>query len=176
MANTIEEMASKTLAATKATKARLKGLTGIFAQLMEEHGEVSALMSRVKMSSDPEVRRRLFPEIRANLLAHEKGELTVLYPVLRQFAQTRHIAETHDSEASMLESLIETVHSTAVDSPRWQDAYERLVAQVQHHVTEEENEWFPMAHEVLSERAAQLRDEYVRVKEQVLTQYMPTRS
>jgi hypothetical protein len=63
------------MGAVKATKAKIKGLTGVFERLSREHGEVMALLLRVKASSHPEVRAELFPKIRAELLSHEKGEL-----------------------------------------------------------------------------------------------------
>jgi len=56
MPNPAEELASKAMGAMKVGKATIEGLTGIFRKLAQEHGEVSALLMRVKSSSDPQVR------------------------------------------------------------------------------------------------------------------------
>jgi hemerythrin-like domain-containing protein len=168
MANIIEEMASKTMAATKEVKARLKGMHGIFAQLMKEHGEVAALLKRVEMTSDPEVRGELFPQIRENLLAHEEGELAELYPVLRQHSETRAMAIEHDTEAAQLRDVIQALHTMAYDAPSWGETFKQLVSLVQHHVDEEESQYFPKANDVLGkERSEQLEATYLRMKSQV---------
>src|SRR5579884_4353382 len=75
-----EQIASKAMGAMKVAKATVKGLGGVFRKLSQEHGEVTALLMRVKRSSDVEVRRSLFPDIRRELLCHEKAELEVVYP------------------------------------------------------------------------------------------------
>ena len=80
-----EQAASKVMGAAKKAKGTLEGLTGVFKTLMEEHGEVSALLLRVKASDDPETRTRLWPTIRRELLAHEKGELAIVYPMYAQY-------------------------------------------------------------------------------------------
>src|SRR5437868_2871676 len=109
MPNSLEKAASKTMGTVKGAKATLKGLSGVFKKLMQEHGEVAALMERVSMSSEDSVRRELYPTIRKELLAHEKGELKAVYPVLGQYAETVDIAETHAREASELEAAIKTL-------------------------------------------------------------------
>ncbi len=61
MPNTFEKAASKTMGAVKVVKATFKGLDGVFKKLMEEHGEVSALIMRVSASSDSSVRADSLP-------------------------------------------------------------------------------------------------------------------
>jgi len=164
MPNRIEEIASKTMGTAKAAKATMQGLTGIFRHLAKEHGEVSALLMRLKASSDPNTRRELFPTIRYELLAHEQGELRELYPVLRDNEQTRAVAESHDLQAKSLEEAIGALNGVAVDSPMWQPTLERLIEQVQAHVREEENEYFPLAQRVFAERANELLERYEQAK------------
>ena len=106
MPNKMEELASKGMGKAKQVTARMKGLTGIFAQLAEEHGEVSLLVKRVAGSTDPAVRARLFPTIRSELLVHEQAERAELYPTLVYYAETRVMVEHHDREAAELETLL----------------------------------------------------------------------
>jgi hemerythrin superfamily protein len=153
------------MGAIKVGKAAIEGLTGIFRKLAQEHGEVSALLLRVKSSSDPKVRADLYPKIRAELLAHEAGEVTVLYPAYRQHPDTEYIADKHDQEASQLQKMLATVSEIEYQNPGWADQFDALVALVQRHVAEEESDFFPKGQKLLGDRAEELETEFKRVKE-----------
>jgi hypothetical protein len=154
MPNSLEKAASKTMGTVKSAKASLKGLTGVFKHLMQEHGEVSALIKRVTVSSDTDVRRELFPTIRKELLGHEKGELNAVYPVLAEYPETEGIAEIHAREASELEAAIRAVDAIDFGAQAWAPAFEHLAQLVKAHVDEEEGEFFPVAQETIGEERA----------------------
>jgi hemerythrin superfamily protein len=154
MPTAVESTGSKLMGAAKDIKATFKGLTGVFKHLMEEHGKVSALLKRVKASSEESVRAELYPTIRKELLAHEKGEVTAVYPVLAQFAETTGIAAEHAEEANELQAAIAAVDALAFSDPNWGPTFERLVALVDAHVKEEEDEYFPKAQDVIGEDQA----------------------
>jgi hypothetical protein len=168
MANLAEELASKAMGAMKMGKAALTGLSGVFSKLEQEHGEVTALLMRVKASSDPGVRAELFPKIRAELLSHEKGELLVVYPALREFTDTAGIADKHDMEASQLQKTLDALTGTAYDDPSWEPQFIALIDLVQRHVAEEEGDWFPKAQAVLGDRTDALRAQFEQVKQDTL--------
>ena len=151
MPNRTQEVASKAAGAMKAVKATVKGFSGIFKQLTREHGEVSALLMRVKMSSDPQVRRDLYPTIRSELLSHEMGELRAVYPTFLQYKELEGIARAHEQEAGQLERLITELNGMAYDDDAWGRTFTRLVDLVMQHTKEEENEYFPKANRVLGE-------------------------
>lgn len=160
MANKVEHVASKVLGGAKAAKATLEGLTGVFRHLEKEHGEVSALLMRLKASSDPGTRRELLPKIRRELLAHERAEIAELYPALRSNPQTEAMADAHDADAERLDSAVEALTAVAVDSPHWPAALDTLIERVQHHVHEEEREYFPTAQRVFKDRAHELLERF----------------
>lgn len=168
MTNRVQELASKAVGTAKAARATLQGLTGVFRHLVREHGEVSALLMRLKASSDPDVRRELLPTIRRKLLAHEDAELRAVYPVLRDEPQTQAMAEAHGADAESLEAAVKELNSVAVDSPHFQPTLERLIERVERHVRAEENEYFPAAQRVFPERADELLERYERAKDEAL--------
>lgn len=171
MPSRTEEIASKAMGQMKNVKGTVEGLSGVFKHLMKEHGEVSALIHRVKMSDDPEVRRDLFPKIRKELLSHEKGELNEVYPELKNHAETRSIVAQHEREAQQLEQHIREVHEMGYDDPRWEASFGRLADLVKQHVSEEEGEFFPKAQKVLGdEKADALTSRYERAKQDVKQQ------
>jgi hypothetical protein len=157
------------MGAMKAGKATIEGLTGIFRTLAKEHGEVSALLLRVKSSDDANVRAELFPKIRAELLSHEQGEMTVLYPAYRTSPGLEIIADKHDQEAGQLQKMIASVVECDYQAPEWASRFDALVDLVQRHVAEEENEFFPKGQELLADRTSQLDDEFKNVKSAALT-------
>ena len=151
MANRIEQISVKAAGTVKAMKAGFEGLRGVFLHLAEEHGEVGALMKRVSKSTEPDVRREHWSQIRSELLSHEQGELAEVYPLLTANEATREIVALHSQEAGQLKEAIAAVDAHDFASPAWGTAFERLFTLVQQHVTEEENDFFPRAQEVIDE-------------------------
>jgi hemerythrin superfamily protein len=132
-------------------KAGFEGLRGVFLHLAEEHGEVGAMMKRVRKSTDPEERREQWSHIRRELLAHEQGELAEVYPLLAGNDATREIIALHSQEAGQLQEAIAAVDALNVSSDAWAASFERLFALVEQHVAEEEGDFFPRAQEVIGE-------------------------
>jgi hemerythrin-like domain-containing protein len=151
----------------KALKGVIEGLSGIFTTLMEEHGQISALLMRVRASSDPHVWRALLPTIREELLAHEHCELAVLYPVFRTHESTAQFARKHEREVSELEALVESLTEMEVEDPRWQRCFHELAMRVHKHVAEEENEFFPVARMAFGQESHALDVAY-RAKKQAI--------
>ena len=147
MASRTDEMLSKGMGKAKAVKAALKGLSGVFRTLTEQHGQASALLHRLKGNADR--RAELWPEVRATLLAHERAEMEVVYRELHYDPRTRLMAEHHDEEAGELEALIRRIDMLPMNDPTWETVFDELVQTVQHHVAEEEGEIFPKAQDVI---------------------------
>jgi hemerythrin superfamily protein len=165
MPNRMDSMLSKGAGMMKGFKARLEGLTGVFKTLAEQHGEVAAMLKRLQ--SKPEKKAELWPEIRRELLSHERGEMREVYPVLRQHVQTRALAEHHDQEAAELERLIERIDAAAGDE--WLAHYHQLVDMVIHHANEEESTIFPKAQEAIGDQVAKdLEPRFLAAKQQVM--------
>jgi hypothetical protein len=154
MPSRVEEMASKAAGAMKAAKAVVEGLSGVFKLLTREHGEVSALLMRVNLSSDIRVRQDLFPTIRRELLAHEKGELREVYPAFEANSELRAMAVEHDREARELEQILSELYATSYDDPGWGPRFRQLVEAVKHHTAQEEDKFFPAASRILGKEAA----------------------
>src|ERR1700712_5469995 len=111
MANPIARVEAKAVGTAHAVKAGFNGLRGVFLRLAEEHGRVGALMKRVSKSADAQVRREHYPQIRAELLSHERGELAEVYSLLGNYLDTRDLAAAHNAEAGQLEAAIAAVDS-----------------------------------------------------------------
>ena len=109
------------------------------------------------MSNDEALRAKLYPTIRSELLAHEKGELKVLYPALAEFPETAQISAEHARQASELEAAIAELDAFSFNSPSWKPSFDRLAGLVNAHVQREESDYFPKAQQALGlERTKQL--------------------
>jgi hemerythrin superfamily protein len=170
MPTQMEKAASKVMGTAKKAKGMLEGLSGVFRTLMKEHGEVSALLLRVKASDDLETRARLWTTIRKELLAHEKGELAVVYPHYEKHPETSQLAVEHNEEASQLASLIGQLEDMGVESKGWESLFDDLVKLVQHHVSEEESKIFPVGQQAFADVVDELDAQYKQKKSDVLAQ------
>jgi len=161
----MDSMLSKGAGMMKGVKARLEGLTGVFKTLAEQHGEVTAMLKRLQ--SKPEKKHELWPEIRREILSHERGEMREVYPVLRQHVQTRSLAEQHDQDAAEMERLIERIDVAVADE--WRPLYDQLVEAVIRHTNMEENDIFPKAQEAIGDKAAkELEPRFLAAQKQIM--------
>jgi hemerythrin superfamily protein len=164
-----EQIASKAMGAVKAAKATVKGLGGVFRKLSQEHGEVTALLMRVKRSTDVEVRRHLFPDIRRELLAHEKGETEVVYAAFRQYPELVKIADEHKAEADQIEQIIQQLSSTDYGDASWSRTFDRLADLVVDHASREENDYFPKAARAMPDQEPdELEKRYLEAKKNIM--------
>ncbi|MEO8707138.1 MAG: hemerythrin domain-containing protein [Kofleriaceae bacterium] len=154
MPSRLDSMVSKGVGKVKAVKARQAGLVGVFSTLTEQHGEVSVLLK--SLQRDSEKKLELWPDIRRALLSHERGELREVTPVLRQYAETRELADYHVREAAELENLIDHIDTAPDDT--WRPLLDRLVDTVMHHADFEEKYVFPLAQEVIGADTARELD------------------
>jgi hemerythrin superfamily protein len=164
MPNRLDSVIAKTAGATKAVKARLDGLVGVFTTLAEQHGEVSALLHRLQRK--PDEKSELWPEIRRELISHERAELREVYPVLRQHEQLRTLADEHDREAGELDDMIDELETAPLDE--WMPLFDQLVDTVIHHAQQEEQRIFPAALQVIGhDTAKQLDAKFLAAKKQI---------
>jgi hypothetical protein len=168
MTTHIAQVSSMVMGKAKVAKAAIEGLSGVFSTLMEEHGQVGALLAHVKRDGDIAVRRELWPKIRAVLLSHERAELLVLYPAYRVHPEIAHFAVLHEREAGQLMSLIEEIHTIDFADPRWGERFELLVQLVHAHVRDEEVDFFREGNRVFGSQNKALDTQYKRVKERAL--------
>jgi hemerythrin superfamily protein len=169
MPNPLETVAAKTAAKAANVGARAKGLTGVFAKLAEQHQEVSVLLKRAAGVDDVQKRRELWATLRRELLSHERGERQVVYPALEDLedlANLQDIVQRHAEEADTLEAAIIEIDIAGCSSPNWPSHMQRLIALVQKHVDEEEDDFFPRAQEALGKDVARdLEDPFMAAKE-----------
>jgi hemerythrin superfamily protein len=156
----MDHAVAKTRGTAKSVKARIEGLTGVFATLAKQHGEASSLLHAA--IADRSKREELWPQIRAALLSHEHGEMRVIYPELRMHDELRAVSNRHDAEASELERMIHDLDEVDMASDTFGNLIQRLADTVMRHATEEEHNIFPLAQRVIGkDRAKELDPKFL---------------
>lgn len=146
---------------TKQVASALKGLTGIYATLAKEHGEVSSLLDQAIDTDAEDERAKLMDLVRIELLSHAFAEEETLYDALSRFEQTRELCQHSRTEHQEMERALEE----AVAGPT-QRALEALRITIQSHVEEEETELFVRADQLLPKtQERELDDLFKQLKE-----------
>jgi len=127
-----------------------------FEMLKNDHAKVSSLFEQREATTDTTTRQGLFTQVKQELDVHTHIEETILYPALKQPAETREITEEAYEEHQEVKDLLAELAATPADSEEWSDMIVELKENVEHHVEEEESEMFPKARTVLS--AEQIAD------------------
>jgi hypothetical protein len=149
MPNPIENIVAKSAGKIGAVQAMTKGLKGVFVTLAQQHHEAGVLLSRAGETKDAVKRRDLWTEAKKQLISHERAELAEIYPALSGDSRTADIVRIHTAEAGELERAINHIDAMSFESPESHRQIEALLSLVKKHVSEEENDFFPRAQEVL---------------------------
>ena len=139
-----------------------------FELLMNDHRKVSEIFDRME-SGDSSLRRELFPRLKQELDVHAHVEETILYPALKERAETRDLATHAYSEHNEVKRMLDELQAglTGGDDGAWGAKLTKLRQSVEHHVREEEGEMFTRARAALGEeQIAQLGRRMAEAKQQ----------
>ena len=139
-----------------------------FELLMNDHRKVSEIFDRME-SGDASLRRELFPRLKQELDVHAHVEETILYPALKERAETRDLATHAYAEHNEVKQLLDELQAglTGTDDGAWGTKLAKLRQSVEHHVREEEGKMFTSARAALDEdQIAQLGRRMTEAKQQ----------
>ncbi len=125
-----------------------------FTLLKNDHAEVSAMFQQIEATDETQAaqRQQIFTQLKQALDIHTHIEETILYPVLKQAAETREITEEAYDEHQEIKDLLAQLATMPADDEDWTDTLAELQDNVEHHVEEEEGEMFEQARTVLSQQ------------------------
>jgi len=137
--------------------------------LKKQHEEVSALFKRIERAKGRD-KTKLFDELAGNLVAHDAIEREIFYP-----ACEKHMGLTDDLEEAIAEHGLVEFSLHKADIARGEDTFDTMVSVlkevVEHHVEEEEEEFFPKVERALGagrleELGEVMEDRFEEAKEQ----------
>lgn len=123
----------------------------IFQALMLSHerqrSHCAQLLSAI---GEPEGRRQIFQDLKAEMAAHETAEERAFYVPLIEHDDTVDEARHAISEHHTMDEMVEDLEDTEEGSAEYLEMVGKLVHKVEHHLTEEEQKFFPAARKILS--------------------------
>jgi hypothetical protein len=124
----------------------------IFEALRVSHETQRELYARLLASQpgSPEG-RRIFLELKRELLAHETAEERCLYVPLFEHDATVDAARHAIAEHHQMDEMVESLEKMEPASTQWRQCAEKLCDKIEHHLTEEERKFFQEAGKVLTE-------------------------
>jgi len=149
--------------------ATARPLTGVFEVLAEQHRHALELLRRAGSTANPVKRRQHWAEARRRLISHERAEEQVVYSMLEHHDDAQTLLDQHGDQAVELELAIAELDSLDIDSEDWIGRLRDVMAMVDDHVRDEENDFFPRAQRLLGENLArELEDPYANAQREVL--------
>jgi hemerythrin superfamily protein len=135
-----------------------------------DHTKVNTLFAELLGSKDSQKIQEYFGQIYKDLSAHAEAEEQVVYPAVRSYYQDTQ--ELYDEQAEM-KQLLKQIKSISPSSSDFKAQVEKLMAAVQAHVQQEENDMFPKIRDNFSdEQQKQLATEFKTAKSKVQDQFV----
>ena len=138
--------------------------------LQADHRTVRQLFRAYRIAKDPatqwEIARRVFDEFDV----HAQLEEVVFYQAVEEETTSlgKRLVYASLEEHQEALALIQDLRSLAPGCPEFDTKFQALVLTVEHHMTEEETEMFPLAEAEVGEDLQDLRDEMLHIKAQLL--------
>jgi hemerythrin superfamily protein len=112
--------------------------------LKEDHDEVKKLLKDLDDTTDRAIKTRqdLFERLKFSLTVHEQMEEAVLYPALKEHAETKEIVLEAYEEHDVVDTILGELEQTPFDDETWHAKLTVMRENLLHHIQEEEDEMF----------------------------------
>jgi hypothetical protein len=133
----------------------------IFDRIKQDHDASREVIAKLKATEphEGEARTRLFNHLKIDMWAHHKIEEAVFYAYLRAGEAMHGEAIEAYNEHHMANSVFEELDTFPVDTEEWGMKFKALCELVEHHMKEEERDFFPEAKKVIPAEVAKLMGE-----------------
>jgi hypothetical protein len=134
----------------------------IFEALRKDHDKQRALVKLLlDTQGDSEVRQTYYQQLKTELALHAKAEERHFYAPLMQADETIKMSRHGVAEHHQMDKLVAELDDTDMSTPQWLTNFKQLAEKIEHHLAEEEQEFFQQAGKALSdEEKTQLAKEY----------------
>ena len=139
------------------------------ALLKKDHDAIKKLLKELEDTTERAVKTREegFGRLKSSLTVHEQIEETILYPALKQHAQTKDIVLEAYEEHDVVDKVLGDLEATPVDDESWHAKLKVMSENLHHHIEEEEGQMFEQARTVFDrEVLEQLGEQMQQIKSQ----------
>jgi hemerythrin superfamily protein len=148
----------------------------IYNALKDDHDQARRLLDALAETKDDEgeERARRFAEFKVELMMHQHVEESVFYNTLKNEEETRDDALEAINEHHVVDTLLEELDDMPKDGDEWRAKFGVLKKLVEHHMREEEEEFFESARKVLdADQAEQMARVFREKKDAGITAMTP---
>ena len=141
------------------------------AMLTADHRLVHDLFAQYEHAGDGSTKQVIAEQVFTALEIHAQLEENVFYPAYETMTGkngTQLVADSRLAHEHVKELLIE-LQGIDLDEETFEAQFQELMHTVEQHVSQEEDEMFPEAEQILADQLAHLRDEMMALKQQLLT-------
>lgn len=126
----------------------------ILQYLKKDHEEVKSLLEQLTNTSERATKKReqIFTKIKTELTAHAHAEERVFYEPLKEHEESKPDALEGDVEHKIVERLMEEMAAEPMGEETWTAKATVLKELVEHHVKEEESDFFKKARKLFSKQ------------------------
>ena len=124
----------------------------IYKAIKDDHDIQRDLCSKIlKTSGESEERKKLWEDLKKELEVHEVAEERYFYSPLIDTDKMQEDARHGMAEHHEMDEMIEELDDTDMSSPHWMATLKKLTEKVEHHLKDEEEEFFKKAKTIYSE-------------------------
>ena len=124
----------------------------IYEEIRKDHDKQRELLSKlVETSGDTKTRYSLFQKLKEQLAIHADAEERHFYKPLLDSNMMQEKARHGIAEHHEIDELIEELEDTAQDSSAWLKIAKKLEEKVEHHLEDEEQDFFKLSGRVFTE-------------------------
>jgi hemerythrin-like domain-containing protein len=148
----------------------------IYDRITQDHDAAREVIGQIKETTSRAVktRKELFDHLKLDMWVHHKVEEAVFYSYLRAGKEMHGEAMEAINEHHTANGLFEELDTFPVDSEEWLMKFKALSELVDHHMKEEEEDFFKKAKKVLSKEQAELMGQrFDQRKKVVMAALMP---
>jgi hemerythrin superfamily protein len=128
-------------------------MAGAIQMLKDDHRTVDELFKRYEGAGEGAVeeKRQIRDRVIKELSVHAYIEEEVFYPATKEARQeTEDMVQEAYQEHAQAKQALGQLATLEPDDPQFDSVMQQLIADVRHHVDEEENEMFPKVNEAMS--------------------------
>jgi hemerythrin superfamily protein len=123
----------------------------ILEMLKNDHHQVKELLEAILSTEDAKKRGDVFKQLRTELTAHARAEEKILYRQMEKSEEGKDDALEGAVEHEVVDRLMEDLsRSRSVGSDRWTARCTVLQELLEHHIDEEESEFFEIASKIFN--------------------------
>ena len=112
--------------------------------LKKDHQRISDLFAAARTYTDM---KRLFETIKSELELHAHIEERIFYPEYGKHEVLKYLVQDAQAQHGLVKELLHDLENQ--EGPEFENTFQTLMAEVQLHITEEENEIFPQVRSIV---------------------------